>query len=1122
MSYPLFLTVLVITLIPPQTWSSYKTFTPRLVGRHDIPTNIHLRDVTNCSFVVVNGFLKERCSIDNVEYFKCSYSDRYYTVTKSTCQETTFSRVCPNDTTFYQACGHNQCSGAQNLVKRRQFHDSLFGPDVAACGELVCQQDDSDYYVPGNSYRPELFDLAGKALRKGQLISSSTFKDETPIKCLNSIEGMRVDVYAKQVINASDQVKRKNSSCDNVCDDFFCEDEKFCNNMTIGISCMDRLQNKLIYVHPFQICDSYDDCRTKIDEKNCSIFEETCMTANMRLLMRAGLPFSSETVRHLSPRSKCSVPMERLEWNWRVCTDYRDQMNCTGSTISPLLCNVDGYLTTISEHVICRQLEVQLCDDGVENDCVDTEAGCRIHKHRLCDGFYDCRSGLDESDVFCKDYLPDSTISCVRRYSRDGKSIRIPQTWVLDGVTDCRNYLDENPAFWRKECGFGQINVYNHVDEDTPNCTMKTQFKCPGILAFLNLDRVCSGNALDNCDAEVCVTARKKYLKHINDKIKNKHGETKTTLFCLPGLYELENLAGKCTKIRLAHQKNSVGIPDIEVLTSGIFAESYIQCSEIFGELYVYLSCSGICGKLSQHCPLKPVGATLCLNYPLSQNVFSLSEDGTLALALDDGISYSKVFFPCGNGRCITFDKVCNLADDCGDFSDETKCSNNFKCNKSEEYIPLTRKCDGKFDCFDYTDECNLECTNHVTMFDKMAVKVGAWIFGILATVLNTFTLLHGFCEFRKLKTETAIINKGFVSLITFGDLLQGIFLLTLSIGEQFFNDSTCVTQYEWTKSSLCSGLGVLSTVGSLVSLYSMTILSLIRASKVKSMKRPREGISRKKRVLLAAAIFTIVIVSLVIAVFPLVAVEDFFVEKLNYDDNPLLVGAPTKVEHLKLIESYYGRIRIRDGFSKEAMPWNTLRTLVKGFFTNKEVVGDPIGFYGINGFCLFSYFVRQDSSFKWFSLSVLIGNLVCVAVIVVCYIVITIFAVKSSDSVAKNPQTEKNNKKLQRKVTVIILTDIFTWLPFIIVCIINYTELVDTSGWYSVFCVFFLPINSIINPIGIYDETVFTFITNIASKLRARFERMSDLMKRLEDAIRSNQQLPQEVIEMRQIPKDK
>ena len=103
-------------------------------------------------------------------------------------------------------------------------------------------------------------------------------------------------------------------------------------------------------------------------------------------------------------------------------------------------------------------------------------------------------------------------------------------------------------------------------------------------------------------------------------------------------------------------------------------------------------------------------------------------------------------------------------------------------------------------------------------MFDHFSYKVIAWIFGVSATVLNTITLLHGFVESRKLKTETAMIIKVFVLLITSGDLLQVIFLLILSIGEQFFNKSTCVTQFEWTT----SGLFLVSYLSTMVSLASL------------------------------------------------------------------------------------------------------------------------------------------------------------------------------------------------------------------------------------------------------------------------------------------------------------
>ena len=61
--------------------------------------------------------------------------------------------------------------------------------------------------------------------------------------------------------------------------------------------------------------------------------------------------------------------------------------------------------------------------------------------------------------------------------------------------------------------------------------------------------------------------------------------------------------------------------------------------------------------------------------------------------------------FQCKNGRCITFEKVCNLVDNCVDQSDEENCTSVFHCPKLE-------KCNGKVQCNDslcddYMDKCN-------------------------------------------------------------------------------------------------------------------------------------------------------------------------------------------------------------------------------------------------------------------------------------------------------------------------------------------------------------------------------------------------------------------------------
>ena len=1056
------------------------------------PSNI---EISNCTYKVVNGFLKEKCLVNNNWYFKCSNSDTFYKVKMSNCQRTTFSKICPNDTTFYQACGHRRCSrssaeGFKSAIGL--YSESFFGSIVAACGYMICQWSRAESDLgPFDPYA------------EGDLITSSGFNCQD--SCVNTINnGTPLHRYvcdSRPKLNSSSQQSdlkhsmnfHEKAYCDKYCDEYSCEDEAFCHNLTIGLYCRDvNLLGEIIYVPANKICDGNRDCYYNIDENDCENFLETCMTYNFYLMQDTGR-FNASVRRFLSPHAKCSVPAIRRDK--MVCVDYRDQMNCTGSTISPLVCNVHGYPTTISEHVICQGKSLSLCDDNIDNQCIEAETECRIHKHKLCDGINDCQKGYDEGSVFCKNEFSNQTINCVRKLSRDNVARKLPNQWLLDGVSDCRNNVDESPEYWTKLCGFGLLNIHvyhNYSDESSYDCSQVTQLKCPQSSKLLNLERVCSGNAMDNCDAEVCTTARKEFRIHINDKLKDIRSASgaKRTFYCLPGLKQVAIYAGNCSEMKFPNRRTVVGIPDILVLSSRKFARSRIECSEIFGELYVYLMCSGLCGNSADDCPLKfTVGFGTCLNYPPAKTVVSLGDDGMLALGMVRGKNtFSQEIFSCENGRCTTLDKVCNLVDDCGDLSDENNCINNFHCIESGEYIPLTSKCDGRFDCFDYSDECNDECNNQITMFDHIFYKIIAWIFGVSATVLNSITLIHGLIQYRELKTDTAMINKVFVLLITFGDLLQGIFLLVLSIGEQFFNKSTCVTQFEWTTSGLCTFLGILSTIGSLVSLYSMTILSLIRASKVNSMIRPKEELSRKGTVFLSSAVLTIIIISTFISVIPIISFEDYFVEKLMYDENPLLVGAPDKMKHLRISESYFGRISTRT-LSKNAISWRKIRNLIREFFANNKVVGRSIDFYGSNGFCLFSYFVRKETTFRWFSISLLSLNFLSVLVIVACYVTITVVTLNSSKSVSKNSQTEKNNKKLQRKITIIIMTDILTWVPFILICIVNYTELVDTSSWYSLFCVFFLRINSIINPIGIYDESIFKWLRRFALMCKSQID---------------------------------
>ena len=73
----------------------------------------------------------------------------------------------------------------------------------------------------------------------------------------------------------------------------------------------------------------------------------------------------------------------------------------------------------------------------------------------------------------------------------------------------------------------------------------------------------------------------------------------------------------------------------------------------------------------------------------------------------------------------------------------------------------------------------------------------------------------------------------------------------------------------------------------------------------------------------------------------------------------------------------------------------------------------------------------------------------------------------------------------MQRKISIIIATDFFCWVPFVIVCCLHSLEVLDATPWYALFSIIILPINSVINPL-LYDNTITSFISRSASRLHS------------------------------------
>jgi hypothetical protein len=350
---------------------------------------------------------------------------------------------------------------------------------------------------------------------------------------------------------------------------------------------------------------------------------------------------------------------------------------------------------------------------------------------------------------------------------------------------------------------------------------------------------------------------------------------------------------------------------------------------------------------------------------------------------------------------------------------------------------------------------------------------VCAWSFGVLATVTNLAVVTRKVWSLREVKIKTTLFNSVFVVCIGLGDTMIGLYLIGVSVADTIYSTSYCTKRFDWLNSSYCTALGLLSTAGSSLSLFFMTCLSLYRVHSIKNIFSSRR-ISRTSQVALVLVVLIVLLLAAAIVFIPILEnFEDYFLNGIHYGKLKLFIGAPSKQNHIRILEQYYGRLK------DTMVTWKMTRRLVGEMFTNDHggILGSDRRFYGNSGVCLFKYIVDDTDPQRLFSLIVLTFNCFLCILISVSYIGMYIL----SRSSMKASGTKKSSD-FERKVSIIIVTDLIAWVPFIILCYLHFFNTYDVSSFYGIFSIVILPVNSVINPL-IYDNTYSLLVRLVIKK---------------------------------------